>query len=173
MKKSVVVSIILLICLAVLATPLLFPYHPPLEATEAYETDHVTDTTYFGNLTKNIQSFIEDESCVYTILGWDEDENLYYRTVCEGISETFMYVPSTKANSMSQQLPEQLAKDAYPDDQLLEMVRATGVRPERHEPYTRPLLLMDETATISPTGSYIAFITKQIYSVQDIVLITQ
>lgn len=159
--------------LVVLSSPLLFPYKPPLEAIDAYETYHVTDTTYFGNLTKNIQSFKEEVPCTYTILGWDKDDNLYYQSVCDGLSEMSVYAPMTQTNSISQHIPEELSKDAYPDEQLLEMVRATGVRPRKHEPYTRPLHLMAGTVTISPTGSYIAFVTKRIYSVQDVVMISQ
>jgi hypothetical protein len=133
----------------------------------------VTDTTYFGNLTKNLQDLKGEVPCTYTILGWDQDDNLYYRSVCEGLSETYVYSPTAQTHTISQQIPEELTKDAYPDEQLLERVRATGVRPQKHEPYTRPILLMDGTATVSPTGAYIAFITKRLYSVQDIVLISQ
>lgn len=173
MKKIITSIVFLAVFFAPLSYPLLFPYNPPLEAIDAYETYHVTDTTYFGNLIKNIQSLKEEVPCTYTILGWDKGDNLYYQSVCEDLSEIYVYAPTTQTNAISQQLPEKLTKDVYPDEQLLEIVRATGVKPQRHEPYTRPLYLMDGTATISPTGTYIAFITKRLYSVQDIVLISQ
>ena len=173
MKKNIAWFILLIVLFAPLSYPLLLPYNPPLEAIDPYETHHVTDTTYFGNLTKNFQSLKEEVPCTYTILGWDQDDNLYYRSVCEGLSETHVYSPTAQTNSISQQIPEKLSKDAYPDEQLLEMVRATGVRPQKHEPYTRPIILMDGTATVSPTSTYIAFITKRHFSTQDIVLISQ
>jgi len=173
MKKVSVLIALLVVFFAPLSYPLIFPYNPPLEAIDAYQTYHVTDTTYFGNLIKNIQSLKEEVPCTYTVLGWDKDDNLYYRSVCEDLSETYVYAPTAQTNNISQHIPEELSKDTYPDEQLLKMVRATGVRPQRHEPYTRPLNLMEGTVTISPTCSYIAFITKRIYSVQDIVMISQ
>ena len=171
MKKTAVFSISLLLFFAL--SPLLFPYNPPLEAVDAYETHHVTNTTYFGNLAKNFQDLTEQKPCTYEILGWDQDNNLYYRSVCRSVSETYAYSPAIGTNSLSSKIPEELTEDAYPDAQLLEMVRAAGVRPKIHEPYTRPLYLTDGTATISPTGEYIAFVTKRLYSVQDIVVISQ
>lgn len=170
MKKTAVFSTSLLLFFAF--SPLLVPYNPPLEAIDAYETHHVTNTTYFGNLTKNFQDMIEQEPCTYEILGWDRGNNLYYRSVCRTGSETYAYSPATGINNLNPKVPEELTEDAYSDEQLLEMVRATGVRPEIHEPYTRPLYLMEDTATISPSGNYIAFISKRLYSVQDIVLIS-
>lgn len=171
MKKTAVFVTLLLLFFAL--SPLLFPYNPPLEAIDAYETHHVTNTTYFGNLTKNFQDLIEQEPCTYEILGWDQDNTLFYRSVCRTVSETYAYSPAAGTNSLSQKTPEELPKDAYSDEQLLEMVRATGVRPKIHEPYTRPLYLIEDTVTISPSGNYIAFISKRLYSVQDIVLISQ
>lgn len=171
MKKTVALITFLVVFFAL--SPLLFPYNPPLEAIKSYETHHVTDTTYFGNLTKNLQDLKEEVPCTYTILGWDQDDSLYYQSVCKGFPKTYVYSSTAGTNSLSQKIPEELTEDAYPDEQLLEMVRATGVRPQKHEPYTRPILLMDGKATISPTGKYIAFITKRLYSVQDIVLISQ
>ena len=49
-------------------------------------------------------------------------------------------------------------------------MRAAGVRPVRHEPYTRPLLLHD-AGLVSPGGRYTAIITRRIYSVHDVVVL--
>lgn len=173
MKKSIIPIILILISIVPFAYPLLFPYTPPLQAIDTYQTHHVTDTTYFGNITKNIQSLKEEEPCAYKLLGWNEMEYLYYEATCEGVLQTYLYRPIDKTNTVVEQTPANLSLSTYPDDQLLEMVRATGVRPQEHEPYTRPLLLLESTATQSPTGAYIAFVTKRLYSVQDIVLISQ
>lgn len=173
MKKFIPIILLSLISLAPLTYPLIFPYNPPLEAVKPYQTHHVTDTTYFGNITKNIQSLKEEEPCIYTILGWNEVEHLYYESICEGVGQIHVYAPETKTHITVEQAPDDLVKESYADDALLEMVRATGVRPEKHEPYTRPIYLLPDTATQSPTSAYIAFVTKRTYSVQDIVLITQ
>ena len=100
MKKAIALFILLVVSFAPLTYPLIFPYNPPLEAIDSYETHHVTDTTYFGNLTKNFQSLKGEVPCTYTILGWDQDDNLYYRSVCEGLSETYVYSPTAQTNSI-------------------------------------------------------------------------
>ncbi len=155
------------------AFPLLFPYAPPLKAIEIYQTHHVTKTSYIGNLGKNLQSLLEQQPCTYTILGWSAQEDLYYQSLCDGLLQYYIYDPSTSQTTTISSRPRDLVQERYPESELLELVRATGVRPKEHEPYTRPLYLVENTSTLSPNGSYIAFVTQRLYSVQDVVLITQ
>lgn len=165
--KRFVLAVLVLLLLAV---PALCRYQSPLAGVSGQETHLVTDPGYFGSPLRAAQIVLEMKPCAYTLQGWDREERLYYTAICLGREKQWQYDPARQRRKEVQAIPPGLTVEAGERDEVLGRVRAAGVRPVRHEPYTRPLLLHD-AGLVSTGGRYTAVITRHIYSVHDVVVL--
>jgi hypothetical protein len=155
---------------AVLLLPALLRYQPPLVGAAGYNTYLVTDPGYWGSPVKAAQSFLEMQPCTYELHGWDEDNRLFYTADCNGSETIWRYDPARDRQQRLTSIPADLHTQRANREMVLSVVLADEVRPVRHEPYTRPLLLA-EAGPISADGRYTAVITQRIYSVYDVVVL--
>lgn len=162
------VGLAALVCLAVLQT---CRYYPPLIGTFNYKTYFVTDPGLLGSPLKLLAHMSEAQPCSYTLLGWSQDNQLYYRATCYGgWIRTLRYNPQNAATSKVI-IPDELYIKQIDDATILAIVRAHDVRPSKYEEGTRPLLLVKRSALASPDNQFFAFITRRVYSVHDIVVL--
>lgn len=166
-RKWFVLAVFLLLLLAV---PAVCRYQPPLIGVSGQETHLVTDPGFFGSPLRAVQVVLETQPCTYTLHGWDEAERLYYTADCFGRERQWRCDPAQERRERVEAIPPGLTVEAGNRDEVLGRVRAAGVRPVRHEPYTRPLLLHD-AGLVSPGGGYTAIITRHVYSVHDVVVL--
>ena len=164
--------IIVVMITAVLLLPALLRYQPPLVGAAGYHTYLVTDPGYWGSPVKAAQVFLEMQPCTYDLHGWDEDNRLIYTADCNGRETIWRYDPALHRQQTITTIAADLHTQRANRELVLNVVRADGVRPARHEPYTRPLLLA-EAGPISADGQYTAVITQRIYSVYDVVVLEQ
>ena len=167
-RKRFVLAVLLL--LLPLAVPAICRYQSPLTGVSGQETHLVTDPGYFGSPLRAVQMVLEMQPCTYTLQGWDREERLYYTAICLGRERQWRYDPAEQRREGVEAIPPGLYVEAGERDEVLGHVRAAGVRPVRHEPYTRPLLLHD-TGLVSANRRYTAVITRYIYSVHDVVVL--
>jgi hypothetical protein len=146
-------------------------YQPPLKGVEGYQTILVSDPGYWGGPVKWTQDLLEQRPCAYELLGWRES-GLYYQAVCYGREQTFSYDLARQSSTAVNAVPGDLYAQPIEDRAVLEIVWAPGLRPVEAEPYTRPLFLVDGSALRTPDGGAIAFITRRVYSVHDVVIVT-
>jgi hypothetical protein len=161
---------VVIIVVAVLLLPALLRYRPPLVGAAGYNTFLVTDPGYWGSPVKAAQSFLEMQPCTYKLHGWDENNRLLYTAVCDETETIWRYDPARDRQQSNTTIPADLHTQRANRELVLTVVRADGVRPVRHEPYTRRLLL-DEAGPVSADGRYTALITQHIYSVYDVVVL--
>jgi len=162
--------IIVVMITAVLLLPALLRYQPPLVGAAGYNTYLVTDPGYWGSPVKAAQAFLEMKPCTYDLHGWDENNRLLYTADCNDSETIWRYDPARDRQQPITTMPADLHTQRANREMLLTVVRADGVRPVRHEPYTRRLLLA-EVGPVSADGRYTAVITQRIYSVYDVVVL--
>jgi len=169
-KRRLRVWLLVILC-AVIAFPLLFRYRPALAAAPGYTMDLVTDPGLFDGMVKASQNVLEQTPCTYSLLGWSEDNRLYYQARCEGQIRTWRHSPAQadRPTPVSGS-PTDLQATTVDEETMLAMVRAAGVRPTEYESVTRPLLLASE-GLASPNGRWMAAVTQHIYGTQDIILL--
>jgi hypothetical protein len=155
---------------AVLLLPALLRYQPPLVGAADYNTYLVTDPGYWGSPLKAAQVFLERQPCTYELHGWDENNRLFYTADCNGRETIWRYDPARDRQQPITIIPPELHTQRANRELVLSIVRADGVRPVRHEPYTRPLLLA-EAGPVSADGRYTAVVTQHVYSVYDVVVL--
>ena len=157
---------------AVLLLPTLLRYQPALVGAAGYKTYLVTDPGYWGSPVKAAQSFLEMQPCTYELHGWDENNRLFYTADCEGSETIWRYDPARDRQQSITTISADLHTQQANRELVLSVVRADGVRPARHEPYTRPLLLA-EAGPVSADGRYTAVITQHVYAVYDVIVLEQ
>ncbi len=144
-------------------------YQPALSAAPGYEMKFVTEPNLWDNPVRVWQRITEQRPCEYQILGWSPDNQLYYKAICGTQTRVWAYAPNRLHNPAS--VPSQLNQETVSKGQVLDLVRADGVRPIEYESRTRPLYLKSE-GYVSPNGRWIAIVTQHIYGPQDIVVLT-
>lgn len=145
-------------------------YQPALSAAPGYEMKFVTEPNLWNNPVRVWQRITEQRPCEYQILGWSPDNQLYYKAACGTQTQVWAYAPNRLYNPAAS-VPSQLNQETVSKGQVLDMVRADGVRPIEYESRTRPLYLKSE-GYVSPNGRWIAIVTQHIYGPQDIVVLT-
>jgi hypothetical protein len=162
--------IVVIMITAVLLLPALLRYQPPLVGAAGYNTYLVTDPGYWGSPVKVAQTFLEMQPCTYELHGWDEETRLLYTAVCDGRETIWRYDPARDRQQPVTTIPAELHTQQANRELVLNVVRVADVRPARHEPYTRPLLLA-EAGPVSADGRYTAVITQRLYSVYDVIVL--
>ena len=160
--------IIVVMITAVLLLPALLRYQPPLVGATGYNTYLVTDPGYWGSPVKAAQAFLEMQPCTYELHGWDENNRLLYTADCDGNETIWRYDPARDRQQPITTILADLHVQQANREAVLSTVWAADVRPVRHEPYTRPLLLAED-GPVSADGRYTAVITQWRYAVYDVV----
>jgi hypothetical protein len=168
-RRVVLLMIFALTLLIIFAVSVLH-YRPALSAAPGYEMRFVTEPNLWGNPVRAWQRITEQRPCEYQMLGWSPDNQLYYQAACGTQTRAWAYAPNRLHNPAAS-VPSQLNQEAVSKGQVLDLVRADGVRPIEYESVTRPLLLKSE-GYVSPDGCWIAIVTQHIYGLQDIVVLT-
>jgi hypothetical protein len=156
---------------SIIAFPFIFRYQPALEAAPGYNMQLVTDPGFGKGVAKASQSLVEITPCNYELLGWDTDNWLYYQETCDTKTQTWKYSPH-QANSHTQAIQQPaLNSVTVSKNDVLDMVRAYGVRPESAEPNMRSVNLISK-GFISSDSRWTAIVSQHIYGTQDIVILT-
>lgn len=163
---------LLLIIFAIVAFPFIYRYQPALSAAPGYRMQIVTVPGFFGGIIKASQNLMEQTPCKYELLGWSTDNQLYYRAICGAETQVWQYSP-TQPSSHTQvsSSPTNLSASTISENTVLEMIRADGVKPEKYESVTRPILLKSK-GVVSPDGRWTAIVTQHVYGTQDVVVLT-
>jgi hypothetical protein len=162
----------LLGALSVIALPWLFPYQPALNAAPGYMMQSVTQPSNpVLGFVKMAYLFSDGVPCEYDLLGWSAENQLYYQSQCEGETRLWSVNPyQPNEYGPIEALPSELDQEKIAKSDVLEMVRADGIRPESAEPTVREIKLL-EGSLLSPDGQWLAAITQHIYGPQDVVLL--
>ncbi|MCA9994278.1 MAG: hypothetical protein KDE56_00940 [Anaerolineales bacterium] len=172
MKTRIGLWLLLALC-ALLTFSFLFAYRPALAAAPGYRMQLVTAPGFLGGFAKTFQNVLEMQPCAYELLGWDADNWLYYEALCGSEVQVWQYLPTQSAHHLQvPHSPNTLETAVMAKKEMLDIVRATGVRPKKYESVTRPLLLKSE-GIISPNGQWTALIVQHVYGPQDVVLLTK
>jgi hypothetical protein len=169
-NKRLRVWLLIVLC-SIIAFPLAFRYQPALTAAPGYRMHTVTDPGFLGGIVKASQNITEQTPCTYELLGWSTEHNLYYRATCSAETAIWRYAPAqSDSHTRVANPPAALSASTASEDRVLAMVRAGGVRPERYEPVTRPLLLKS-SGLVSPDGHWVAVVTQHVYGTQDVIVL--
>ncbi|MBC7234069.1 MAG: hypothetical protein H5T68_12600 [Chloroflexi bacterium] len=169
-RRAVLLTILALIVISLTVfAVLVLHYQPALSAAPGYEAIFVTKPHFWENPIRVWQRVTEQRPCEYQILGWSADNRLYYQATCGTETQVWEYALNRESSQTS--LPNALIQNTLSRGNVLDMVRADGVRPREYEPVTRPVLLKSE-GYLSPDGRMIAIVTQHLYGPQDIVILS-
>ena len=163
---------LLALIFAIVAFPFVYRYRPALVAATGYRMQLVTDPGFWGGIVRASQNLIEQTPCEYELLGWSADGKLYYQATCDGETQIWQYSPARPGScTRVSGVPAKLSASTISKDAVLEMVRASDVRPEEYELATRRLLLKSQ-GVVSLDGYWTAIVTQHIYGTQDVIVLT-
>lgn len=149
----------------------LIRYQPALASAPGHNLWFVTQPSPLAHVPRIIEQVSERQPCEYEILGWTDNRTLYYKANCAGEVEIRRYttnsLTSTEATPV---LPNTLQTTVISKQEVLNSVRAAGVRPKKYESVTRPLLLAS-AGYVSPTGKQVALVTQHLYGPQDVIIV--
>lgn len=148
-----------------------FRYQPGLQPAPGYE---MTELTQPGNavagFVKSVQSFVDYKPCDYTLLGWSDENTLYYEAECKHTLETWEFNTGIDAEPQrTDAVPSTLFLDGLAREDALNTVFAEGVRPASAEPPTRELYLSEQI--VSPDGRWLAIVAERVYGPEDVLLL--
>jgi hypothetical protein len=170
----------LLFCLAVgffclALSPSLFKlntYRPKLVGVKGYESILVTEPYVVSGIVKGIRVWWEvSPSCYYKILGWDEQNQLYYESICHEERQVRRFSVEERESVAIPLAPNELIVNPIPDEELLAKVHFERFSPAHLEAITRPLYYEEGSALSSKNGQLIAFVQQALYSEYDIVIL--
>ncbi len=146
---------------AILAFPWFFNYQPAVVAAPGRTMHVLTQPGLLEGVAKRSQSIVEVRPCTYTLLGWSNDNALYYQEQCGGAAaRTLAFKPGrdtrpwlARTPGLGEPLPE-LSADS-PEASVLELVRAPGTWPPHEEPNVRRVCVRG-SGVISSDGRWVA-----------------
>lgn len=145
-------------------------YNPPVEAVDGHQLIHVTDPGPIRGLQKNFQMFFEMTPCTYELLGWDESNRFYYTSNCHGETQSYRVDGERVSEIVEAPAVAGLARIEMPAGEYRDYLFATRIRPATYEEQARKIYTQDE-GFVSPDGENIAFVTRYIYSVYDVLIL--
>ncbi|HUS69708.1 MAG TPA: hypothetical protein VM075_02890, partial [Anaerolineae bacterium] len=140
-------------------------------AAPGYSMQVVTQPIFLNSIVKMSQVVTEKRPCEYTLLGWSANNQLYYQATC-GEVELWRYDPLSNRTERITTVPSDLSQAVVTDNDVLNMVRADGVRPKEYESTTR-LLYIQSKGYVSPDAQWTAVVTQHTYGPEDIVVLSQ
>jgi hypothetical protein len=157
-------AVLLLVMLAVVATPLVRHYHPAVKAQPGVTMRVLTLPTLWESPSKGFGVGAEVCRCAYALRGWDGDGNLYYTETCGQQVSEWRYSPASDTRTR--------LSASLPDD----MHRQTVSRPVDHvvasipgDPQLR--VSVREPVLRSPDGAWDAFVAKHVYGPEDVIVV--
>lgn len=156
---------LLLVVLAVVATPLVRHYRPAVKAQPGVTMRVLTLPDIWESPSKGFGVGAEVRRCVYALRGWDEDGNLYYTETCGQRVYEWRYTPATDTRT-------RLAL-SLPDDMHQQTVsRPTDRVAARLSNDETLLITVREPVLRSPNGAWDAFVSRYIYGPEDVVIVS-
>jgi len=158
--------------LAMIAFPFVYRYQPAVLAAPGYELILVTaPDTFCQQVRRQSDVWWEIRRCEYELVGWDEDETLFYNELCDELPvQLWAYNPDQrKVPEPVDALPETL----YPqvtDPKASDYVRADAYPPSAEESVRA--LAFRKPWVISPTGRWVAAVARHIYGPEDVIIIS-
>jgi hypothetical protein len=155
---------LLLVMLAVLATPLVRHYRPAVKAQPGVTMRVLTLPGFWESPSKGFGVGAEVERCAYALRGWDDDGNLYYTETCGQRVYEWQYSPASDTRTrLSLSLPD-------------DMHRHTAGRPVNCVTASIPgdpqlQLSIREPVLRSPDGAWLVFVAKHVYGPEDVVVV--
>lgn len=148
-------------------------YEANLIPVNGYDIHLATRPNKFGGVKKSFDVMLElGPRCTYEILGWDEENTLYYNRFYKDKVSSFAYSPPDVRSKAVNDIPDNLAYEKYNDGGLLQKLRVNGYFPHGDEASTRALYFEGNSAVQSPDGQHIAFIQQALYSEYDVTVIS-
>ncbi len=152
--------------------PLLYRYQPAVLAASGHELILVTAPGSFcEDVRRRAEVYWEIQPCEYELIGWDEDETLFYRERCKGAPERlWAYNPDARTG------PAPVTKTSdtlYPIvslPQAIDFVRADVYPPSAEESVRQ--LSFPRPWSVSPTGRWVAAVSRHIYGPEDVVIVS-
>ncbi len=171
-QKKQIVGILSILFVTIIGV-LVIRYQPALANAPGHKLWFATQPALLENVPRIIEQITERRTCEYEILGWTDNNTVYYKASCVGGVEFWRYViDGTSSSEMVLTLPDNLQITVISRKYVLNSVRAVGVHPQKYEPITRPLLLAS-VGYISPAGERIAFVTQHLYGPQDVIIVNR
>lgn len=160
----------LLLILAVGLFPLAYRYRPALAAAPGYRETVLTPLRFPDSITRQARDAIEERWCDYTLLGWSMGQ-LYYQECCGNVVRYRVFDPVAGTEPWCvKELPSEWDHRVVPRAELLDCIRAPGVRPEAQEPIVRGVLLSGD-GLASHDGHWTALISTRSYGLQDVLVL--
>jgi hypothetical protein len=161
---------------AILAFPWFFNYQPAVSAAPGLGMHVLTQPALLEGVVKRSQSSLEMRPCTYTLLGWSDDNTLYYQEQCGGAATlTLAFKPGrdtrpwvARVPGQREPLPELSA--GSPETPVLELVRAPGTWPPYEEPNARRVYVQG-SGMLSPDGRWVALIARHLYGAEDVLVV--
>ncbi len=158
--------------LAMLAFPLVYRYQPAVMAAPGHRLILVTmPVTFCEHVQRNAETYWEIKGCDYELVGWDEDETLFYNETCEGASpRLWAFNPQKDAQPV---LADALPETLFPivnEPAAIDYVRADVYPPSAEESVRR--LSFPEPWIISPSGRWVAALARHVYGPEDIIIVS-
>lgn len=159
----------LLILLSPAGLPLVYgEYHPYAEPAAGHEMVWLTPPqSAFESAFKNAQRLTEHLGCNYTLLGWDQENNLYFSSDCDRIIQ--QYTPRTKRPFATELTPEELDSLTPVDDGY---GNSYPLLPPGFSSATEHFFIPYQTSS-SPDGRWSAVAIKNYYGPRDVVVISR
>ncbi len=148
------------------------PYQPGLSPVAGYSLWNATQPRGLAaGYIKGLQNFFEITPCEYKIMGWDAGGAFYYQALCEGQLQLWTARPEER-DSVRRigQLPADVVDWPLSKNDVFPLVRVTSTWPASTEPYTRRLKIHSQPYP-SPDGAWMAFVVKDVFGPQDVVVI--
>ena len=155
---------LLLVVLAVVATPLVRHYRPAVAAQPGVTMRVLTLPSVWESPSKGFGVGAEVRRCAYALRGWDEDGNLYYTETCGQRVHEWRYTPTTDTRTRLGQL---LPGDMYYEIAARPVDHVTASIPG--DPQLR--LSIREPVLRSLDSAWDAFVACHVYGPEDVVVV--
>ncbi len=164
--------LLVLIALAIPTAPWVFSYHPAVAPAPGYRMAVLTQPEPLEGLLKHAQMWVEIVPASYTLMGWDGEEALYYSEKTKtGSEQLWAFRPGEEtAPRLATEIPSGLREGARVS--VLDRVRAPGTFRPEDEPSVRAAHVRG-SGLESPSGRWVAAITKWVYGPEDVVVLSK
>jgi hypothetical protein len=156
---------LLLVVLAVVATPVVRHYRPAVVAQPGVTMYVLTLPDIWEGPSKAFGVGAEVRRCAYALRGWDDDGSLYYTETCGQRVSEWRYSPATDIRTR--------LSSSLPNDMHLQSVG----RPVGHVTASIPgdpqlRVSVREPVLRSPDGAWDAFVAKHVYGPEDVIIVS-
>ncbi len=166
-KRTIGVLLLLVACMLAFVS---MPYSPALVVAKDYNMVLVTAPSPISRGLKSVQAVGEYHPCTYELLGWDA-ETLYYRSTCKHSQQIWQFNLHQERRPISiEHIPQNLEVNTLPRESVFPYLQAGCVFPPSVESSVWELEIK-EPVLISPKGNWIALISQNPYSLEDVLLI--